>query len=132
MAMRLTRVLFALLAVAASALKLPPPLQTNTAAATRRATLAGALAALSAAPLSANAVYVNNRYTPPGTEPPTPPPRPAKPKVSGIEQPWSVSQGCDVLKPCEKGASLWGPYASLGAQDPSQAKKDKKAKKKSA
>jgi len=36
---------------------------------------------------------------------------------------------CNVLQTCEKGATLWGPWSQLGAQDPSQKPKPKKEKK---
>ena len=32
------------------------------------------------------------------------------------------SNGCDVLKPCKTGASLWGPTAGVGAQAPAPKK----------
>lgn len=45
---------------------------------------------------------------------------PAKKSGFREEKPWSAQkpQGCNTEKPCAKGATLWGQYASLGAQPP--------------
>jgi len=121
--------LCALLGLVSSAAALLPPTSPGSArgvqeTSSRRAALSGfAALALGAAAQPAFALR-------PGCDDPKVCSGPAPPNLFTKPGPipkdrkvWAVKQGCNVEKPCGKGASLFGPSAGLGAQDPSAKKK---------
>ena len=86
----------------------------------RRAAVATFAAAALTAPLPAFAAFGDPPVPMTGKKTPTAFDLAARAgqKKAKKDLPWSVQQGCNVEKPCAKGATLFGPSAGLGAKPP--------------